>query len=64
MVRLIGLQQTLGTRTGEIMVSDYSTARKLYYSKNALHTHIGFFKIIRGKDEVGIEDNIYAGIPK
>lgn len=24
----------------------------------------GFFKILRGKDEMGIEDNIYAGIPK
>lgn len=25
---------------------------------------IGFFKVLRGKDEVGIEDNVYAGIPK
>ena len=24
----------------------------------------GFFKLLRGKDDVGIENNVYAGIPK
>lgn len=29
-----------------------------------LYKFLGFFKVLRGKDEVGIEDNVYAGIPK
>lgn len=44
---------------GLVTVSRYSNL--LFFCR---FIFAGFFKILRGKDEVSIEDNVYAGIPK
>ena len=58
-----GLVLTPGTLTGELKVflMAYTQDRLLL---NLLSFFQGYFKILRGHDEVGIEAGIYAGIPR
>ena len=70
----IGWWQTPGTVTGETMVSlvgsNTTLYDLLYYYYIYIYIYIffffatGFFKIVRGQNEVGIEGKVVAGLPK